>query len=161
MDIGDYYLHRVIAAWLQVGAVVVAGVALAVSMRRARVERRADLASAAYEGMARFIEIGARNPALGLLESQEGARRQISPENREIGRAAYLLLLLTYERMYRHARWTKQPHRLATMRQMIAAYAGVPLFQEACRLFTSMSDDDFAQHLARVLQDSDSQDVRS
>jgi hypothetical protein len=147
MELTDYELQRVITAWLQVGAVFVAAVALAFSMMKARIEKKNTLTNVAYEGLLKFIELSAKHPHLYLLEPEKRPDTELSFEDREIERSAYLLLILAYERMYRYARTTDQLEKLRKIEKMLVAYGSIERFQGACDLIVSIADENFTGQL--------------
>ena len=151
MELSDYELQRVITAWLQVGAVFVAAIALIFSMRKARIEKRNALNDAAHEGLLKFVELSARHPNLHLLEPEKRPNSDFSLEDREIERSAYILLILTYERMYRYAKSTNQLEKLRKIERIIMAYGRIERFMEARDLIVSISDEIFTQKLNGLL----------
>ena len=146
----DYEVQRIITSWLQVGAVVVAAIALLFSLAKARLERRSTLTSLAHEGLVKFVEISANNPDLCLLEPEKRTEKDLGHEKMEVERSAYVLLLLTYERVFRYAVSTGQSRRLQKMEDLIAGYSGFSRFGEACDLVKSISDQEFADQLDRL-----------
>lgn len=151
-ELSPYEFHRVITAYLQVGAVLVAAVALAVAMMKARLEKRNTLTTVAHEGLVKFIELNAKYPHLSLLEPEKRQENDLSPEDCEIERSAYMLLLFTYERIYRYARSTNQLDKLSKIENMIIAYGTVPRFLDARDLIISIADDNFAGKLNSLLE---------
>ena len=151
MELSDYELQRVITAWLQTGAVFVAAIALAFAMVKARIEKKNTLTAVAYEGLLKFVELSARYPHLYLLEPEKRPGTDLSHEEREIERSAYILLILTYERMYRYARSTDQLEKLRKIEKMIVAYGRFERFLEARDLIASISDGDFTRKLNGLL----------
>ena len=147
MELTDYEFHRVISAYLQVGAVFVAAIALGFSMMKARIEKRNTLTDVAYEGLLKFVELSAKYPHLYLLEPEKRPDTDLSHEDREIERSAYLLLILAYERMYRYARTTDQLEKLRKIEKMITAYDSFERFQDACDLVVSIADVNFTRRL--------------
>jgi hypothetical protein len=147
MELTDYELQRVITAWLQTVAVLVAGMALAFSMMKARIEKKNTLTNVAYEGLLKFIELSAKHPPLYLLEPEKRPATELSFEDREIERSAYMLLILSYERMYRYARSTDQLEKLRKIEKMIVAYGSIERFQDACDLVVSIADENFTRQL--------------
>ena len=146
----DYEVQRLITSWLQVGAVVVAAIALLFSLAKARLERRSTLASLAHEGLVKFVEICANNPELHLMEPEKRPEKGLSPQSMEVERSAYVLLLLTYERAFRYAGSTGQSTKLQRMEELIAGYSGFSSFGEACDLVKSISGQEFADQLDRL-----------
>lgn len=151
MELSDYELHRVISAYLQTGAVFVAAIALAFAMVKARIEKRNTLSDVAHEGLLKFVELSARHPHLYLLEPERRPDTKLSLEEREIERSAYILLILTYERMYRYARSTDQLEKLRKIEKMIVAYGSTERFLEARDLIVSISDNNFTRQLNKLL----------
>lgn len=152
MELSDYELHRVIAAYVQTGAVFVAAIALAFSMVKARIEKRNTLNDVAHEGLLKFIELSARYPHLHLLEPEKRPDTELSLEEREIERSAYIMLILAYERMYRYARSTDQLEKLRKIEEMIVAYGSFDRFLEAGDLIISISDTAFTRQLNRLFK---------
>ena len=151
MELSDYELHRVISAYLQTGAVVVAAIALAFSIVKARIDKRNTLNDVAHEGLLKFVDLSARYPHLYLLEPEKRPNTELSLEDGEIERSAYLLLILTYERMYRYTRSTAQLEKLRNIEKIIVAYGGIERFLEARDLVVSISDENFTRHLNGLL----------
>ena len=151
MELSDYELHRVISAYLQTGAVFVAAIALAFSIVKARVEKRNTLNDVAHEGLLKFVELSASYPNLYLLEPEKRPNTELGLEDREVERSAYILLILTYERMYRYARSTDQLEKLRNIEKIIVAYGGIERFLEARDLIVSISDDNFTRQLNGLL----------
>ena len=151
MELTNYELHRVITSYLQAGGVIVAAVALAFSMVKARIEKRNTLSDVAHEGLLKFVELSARYPQLYLLEPEKRPDTGLRREEREVERSAYILLLLTYERMYRYARSTDQLGKLKKIEKIILAYAGIERFMEAYDLIVSISDASFIKQLNGLL----------
>ena len=151
MELSDYELQRIITAWLQVGAVFVAAIALAFTMMKARIEKRNTLSDVAHEGLLKFVDLSARHPNLYLLEPEKRPDTDLSHEEREIERSAYILLILTYERMYRYARSTDQLEKLKRIEKMIVAYGSFERFLEARDLIVSISDANFTRQLNGLL----------
>ena len=152
----DYELHRIITAWLQVGAVVVAAVALMYSQAKARFERRISLHAIAHEGLLKFVEFSAKHPNLHLLEPDKRVDGELSPEEREIERSGYLLLILAYERSYRFVGPRDRKSTLRKIERLISAYAAIDQFREAVDLYTSFSDDRFTRQLNSLIMTSKS-----
>ena len=151
-ELSSYEFHRVITAYLQVGAVLVAAVALAVAMMKARLEKRNTLTTVAHEGLLKFVELSARYPNLSLLDPDKQHENTLTPEECEIERSAYILLLFTYERIYRYARSTSQLDKLGKIEKMIIAYGAIPRFLDARDLIISIADDNFARKLNSLLE---------
>ena len=151
MELSDYELHRVISAYLQTGAVFLAAIALAFSMVKARIEKRNTLSDVAHEGLLKFVDLSARYPHLYLLEPENRPDTELSLEDREIERSAYILLILTYERMYRYARSTNQLDKLRKIENMMVAYGSIERFLEARDLVASISDVNFTRQLNELL----------
>lgn len=151
MELSDYELQRIITAWLQVGAVFVAAIALAFTMMKARIEKRNTLSDAAHDGLLKFVDLSARHPNLYLLEPEKRPDTELSLEEREVERSAYILLILTYERMYRYARSTDQLEKLRKIEKMMVAYGSFERFQEARNLIASISDANFTGRLNELL----------
>lgn len=151
MELSDYELHRVISAYLQTGAVVVAAIALAFSIVKARIDKRNTLNDVAHEGLLKFVDLSARYPHLYLLEPEKRPNTELSLEDGEIERSAYLLLILTYERMYRYTRSTAQLEKLRNIEKIIVAYGGIERFLEARDLVVSISDENFTRQLNGLL----------
>lgn len=149
--LSGYELHRVVTAWLQVGAVIVAAIALVFSMMEARIEKRNTLSDVAHEGLQKFVELSSRYPRLYLMEPGSRPDTELSLEEKEIERSAYILLILTYERMYRYARTTYQLDKLSKIESMVVAYGGVERFLNARDLIVSISDANFATQLNKLL----------
>ena len=147
MEFTDYELQRVITAWLQLGTVFVAVTALFFSMRKARIEKRNALSDVAHEGLLKFVELSARYPRLYLLDPEKRPDNDLSLEEREIERSAYILLLLTYERMYRYARSTDQLEKLREIEKIIIAYGNTKNFLGARDLIISISGEKFTRQL--------------
>jgi hypothetical protein len=147
----DYEFQRVLTAWLQVGAVLVAAIALLFSLAKARFERRSALLAIAHEGLMKFIELSARHPNLCLLEPEKRTGGELRPEDQVIERSAYLLLLMAYERAFRFLGSGKRRPKLRKIESLIVAYAGVPRFRESVELYLSFSDDRFTGHLRTLL----------
>ena len=76
MELSDYYLHRVITSWLQVGAVFVAAAALVLSMIKTRRDAKRALTAVAHEGFLKFVELSARYPELYQRPTANHARRK-------------------------------------------------------------------------------------
>ena len=149
----DYELHRIITAWLQVGAVVVAAVALMFSQVKARFERRVTLQAIAHDGLLRFIEFSAKHPNLHLMEEPEKrVDDELSQEDLEIERSAYLLLILAYEKAYRFVGSGGQRKGLRKIERLILAYATCGRFRETVDLYTSFSDDRFSRQLYNLVE---------
>ena len=159
MELSDYELHRVISAYLQTGAVFIAAIALASSMVKARIEKRNTLNDAAHEGLLKFVELSARYPHLYLLEPEKRPDTELSLEDREIERSAYILLILTYERMYRYARSTDQLEKLSNIEKIIVAYGGIERFLEARDLVVSISDVNFTRQMNKLLNKGTKENV--
>ena len=151
IELSDYELQRIITAWLQVGAVFVAVIALAFTMMKTRIEKRNTLSDVAHEGLLKFVDLSARHPNLYLLEPEKRPDTDLSHEEREIERSAYILLILTYERMYRYARSTDQLEKLKRIEKMIVAYGSFERFLEARDLIVSISDANFTRQLNGLL----------
>ena len=79
-ELSPYELHRVITAYLQVGAVLVAAVALAIAMMKTRLEKRNTLTTVAHEGLLKFVELNARYPHLSLLNPDKRQENNLTPE---------------------------------------------------------------------------------
>ena len=159
MELSDYELHRVISAYLQTGAVFIAAIALASSMVKARIEKRNTLNDAAHKGLLKFVELSARYPHLYLLEPEKRPDTELSLEDREIERSAYILLILTYERMYRYARSTAQLEKLSNIEKIIVAYGGIERFLEARDLVVSISDVNFTRQMNKLLNKGTKENV--
>ena len=151
MELSNYEFHRVISAYLQTGAVFLAAIALAFSMVKARIEKRNTLSDVAHEGLLKFVDLSAKHPNLYLLEPEKRPDTELSLEDREIERSAYILLILTYERMYRYARSTAQLEKLRKIENMIVAYSSIERFLEARDLIVSISEDNFTRQLNEIL----------
>ncbi len=151
MDLSDYELQRVITSWLQVSAVLVAAASLMISMARNRLKSKMTITSVANEGLVKFVEISAKYPHLYLLEPENRPSPDLSYEDREIERSAYLLLLLTYERMYQYASATGQRAKLKEFDRLIAAYSPVDQFRQSSMLIASISGPGFASQLENLL----------
>lgn len=151
MELTNYELHRVITSYLQAGGVIVAAAALAFSMVKARIEKRNTLSDVAHEGLLKFVELSARYPQLYLLEPEKRPDTGLRRDEREVERSAYILLLLTYERMYRYARSTDQLGKLKKIEKIILAYAGIERFMEAYDLIVSISGASFIKQLNGLL----------
>jgi hypothetical protein len=147
----DYEFQRVLTAWLQVGAVLVAAIALLFSLAKARFERRSALLAIAHEGLMKFVELSARHPNLCLLEPEKRSGGALGPEDQAVERSAYLLLLMAYERAYRYLGSDGKKHKLREIERLIVAYADVPRFRESVELYVSFSDDRFTGHLRTLL----------
>ena len=152
MELSDYELQRVITAWLQLGTVFVAVIALAFSMMKARIEKRNTLSDVAHEGLLKFVELSARYPRLYLLEPEKRLDKELSHEDKEIERSAYILLILTYERMYRYARTTDQLEKLREIEKIIVAYGNIERFMGASDLILSISGKKFTRQLSELLK---------
>jgi hypothetical protein len=152
MEFSDYEFQRVITAWLQLGTVFVAAIALTFSMMKARIEKRNTLSDVAHEGLLKFVELSARYPRLYLLEPEKRPDTDLSREEREIERSAYILLILTYERMYRYARSTDQLEKLREIEKIIVAYGNIERFMGARDLIISISDEKFTRQLNGLLK---------
>jgi hypothetical protein len=70
MELSDYYLHRVVTSWLQLGAVLVAAAALIISIIKSRIDRKVAIYEAAHEGLVKFLELSVAHPDLYLLEPE-------------------------------------------------------------------------------------------
>ena len=151
MELSDYELQRIITAWLQVGAVFVAAIALTFTMMKAHIEKRNTLSDVAHEGLLKFVDLSARHPNLYLLEPEKRPDTKLSLEEREIERSAYLMLILTYERMYRYARSTNQLEKLRKIEKMMVAYGSIERFLDARDLIVSISDANFTKQLNGLL----------
>jgi len=149
--LSGYQLHRVVTAWLQVGAVFVAAIALVFSMMEARIVKRNTLSDVAHEGLQKFVALSSKYPHLYLLEPENQPDTELSLEEQEIERSAYILLMLAYERMYRYARTTQQLEKLGKIESMISAYGGIEQFLKARDLIVSISDTNFAIQLNKLL----------
>ena len=147
MELFDYYLHRVITSWLQVGAVLVAAAALVLSMIKARREAKRALTAVAHEGFLKFVELSTRYPDLYLMHPEKRPNKELSPSEREIERSAFILLLSTYERLFLDAGSTNQHEKLREIEKLITAYAGYDQFRETCLLYMAFSENGFARHL--------------
>ena len=64
---------------------------------------------------------------------------------------AYVLLILTYKRMYRYAKSTNQLEKLGKIERIIMAYGRIERFMEARDLTVSISDEIFTQKLNGLL----------
>ena len=151
MELSDYYLHRVITSWLQVGAVFVASAALVLSMIKTRREAKRALTAAAHEGFLKFVELSARYPELKLLYPEERADSERSAAEREIERSAFILLLSTYERLFHDAESTNQVEKLREVEKLITAYARSDWFRESCELYAAFSDNRFSRYMLRKI----------
>lgn len=147
----DYEFQRVLTAWLQLGAVLIAAIALSFSLVKARFERRSTLLAIAHEGLMTFVGLSARHPNLCLLEPEKRTQGEPSPEDQAVERSAYLLLLMAYERAYRYLGSDKRTHKLREIARLIVAYAGMPRFRESVELYVSFSDDRFTRQLRALL----------
>ncbi len=147
MELSDYYLHRVITSWLQVGAVFVAAAALVLSMIKTRRDAKRALTAVAHEGFLKFVELSARYPELYLMQPENHPNKELSPSERGIERSAFILLLSTYERLFLDARSTNQHEKLREIEKLITAYAGYDQFRETCLLYMAFSENGFAKHL--------------
>ena len=105
----------------------------------------------AHEGLLKFVELSASYPNLYLLEPEKRPNTELGLEDREVERSAYILLILTYERMYRYARSTAQLEKLRNIEKIIVAYGGIERFLEARDLIVSISDDNFTRQLNGLL----------
>ena len=151
MELTDYEMHRVITAYLQAAAVIVAAITLGLSMAKARIEKRNILNDEAHEGLLRFVDLSARYPRLYLLDLEKRPDTDLSDEEKEVERSAYILLILTYERMYRYAKSTEQLGQLRKIEKMIEAYGSIDRFREARDLIVSISDLNFTNQLNRLI----------
>jgi hypothetical protein len=152
LELSDYYLHRVITSWLQVGAVVVAAAALVLSMIRARREAKRALTAAAHEGFLKFVELSARYPELSLMHPEKRPNKELSLAEKEIERSAFILLLSTYERLFHDAESTNQVDKLREVDKLITAYAHSNRFRETCELYSAFSENRFSGHLLKKIE---------
>lgn len=155
MELSDYEFQRVITAWLQLGTVFVAAIALTFSIMKARIEKRNTLSDVAYEGMLKFVELSAKYPSLYLLDPENRPTTDLSHEELEVERSAYILLILTYERMYRYARSTQQLDKLREIEKIIVAYGNFEHFLIVCDLVISISSKEFTRQLNGLLNNSE------
>ncbi len=151
MELTDYEMHRVITSYLQAGAVIVAAITLGFSVLKARTKKRNILNDEAHEGLLRFVELSTRYPRLYLLHPENRPDIELSDEEREVERSAYILLILTYERMYRYAKSTKQLGQLRKIEKMIEAYGSIERFREALDLMIPISDLNFTNQLNALI----------
>ncbi len=151
MELSDYYLHRVITSWLQVGAVLVAAAALVLSMIKARREAKRALTAVAHEGFLKFVELSTRYPDLYLMHPEKRPNKEISSTEKEIEHSAFILLLSTYERLFHDAESTNQAGKLREVKKLITAYAGFDQFRETCELYSAFSENRFSEHLLRKM----------
>ena len=151
MELTDYEMHRVITAYLQAAAVIVAAITLGLSMVKARIEKRNILNDEAHEGLLRFVKLSAKYPRLHLLHLEKHPDTDLSDEEKEVERSAYILLILTYERMYRYAKSTEQLGQLRKIEKMIEAYGSIDRFREARDLIVSISDLNFTDQLNELI----------
>ncbi len=151
MELSDYYLHRVITSWLQLGAVLVAAIALIISIVKARIDSKVALYDAAHEGFIKFLELSIAVPELHLLEPEKRSSVEETETQRERVRSAYMLFLVSYERMYRYAKATGQLTQLEKYNELIHAYAAIPEFRAICELYNSFTGPKFSGHLNAIL----------
>ena len=147
MELTDYEIHRVITSYLQAAAVIVAAITLGFSVAKARIKKRNILNDEAHEGLLRFVDLSARYPHLYLLNPEKRPDIDLSDEEKEVERSAYILLILTYERMYRYAKSTEQLGELRKIEKMIEAYGSIERFREARDLIITISDLHFTDQL--------------
>ncbi len=152
MELSDYYIHRVITSWLQLGAVLVAAVALIISIIKSRIDRKVAIYEAAHEGLVKFLELSIAHPDLYLLEPENRHGIELTETQREQERSAYMLFLVSYERMYRSARATGQLEQLAKYDDLVRAYAAIPEFRAMCEIYNDYSGTKFTGYLGSVLE---------
>lgn len=152
VELSDYYLHRVITSWLQVGAVFVAAAALLLSMKKASRDAKRALTAVAHDGFLKFVKLSAEYPDLYLMQPEKRPNKELSFSEREIERSAFVLLLSTYERLFLDAGCTNQLEKLREIEKLITVYAGYDQFQEACLLYIAFSENKFAKHLNALIK---------
>lgn len=98
MDETTYQLHRALAAWIQTSGVFVA--VFLFSIVRSRLESRLRVYEAGHEGWMQFLQIAAQHLDLGLLSPDDTRSQERPRKDREVERAAYLMLLAVLQREY-------------------------------------------------------------
>jgi len=147
----DFEWHRVVTAWLNVGAVIIGAIALVLTQRRANFDRKNAIQSIAHEGLIKFVELNAQNPELCLMEPEKRAEKVLSRQELEIERSAYLLLLLTYERAFFYSNGAKQQHKIDEIERLISAYASFENFHEAVELYLLFADEQFTKRIRKLI----------
>lgn len=147
----DFEWHRVVTAWLNVGAVIIGAIALVLTQMRANFERRNAIQNIAHEGLIKFVELNANHPELSLMEPEKRIEKALTQDELEIERSAYLLLLLTYERAYFYSRGAKQKHKLRELERLIGAYAPIENFRKAVDLYVLVADDKFSKEIDKLV----------
>ena len=151
MDETTYQLHRAIAACIQTGGVFVAVAVFLVSAVRSRLQSRLRVYEAGHEGWMQFLKVAVEHPTLRLLDPDATRTQERPQEDREVERAAYLMLLAVLQREYFLSNKTGQRSKSSTlMVQFASTYVTEPEFMAAFAVSKFLYRQDFIQWLEGV-----------
>ena len=151
MDETTYQLHLAIAAWIQAGGVFVAVAVFLFSIVRSRLESRLRVYEAGHDGWMQFLNVAGQHPDLRLLDPDDTRPKERPQEDREVQRAAYLMLLAVLQREYFLSNKTGQRRKSSTLLvQFASTYVTDPEFMAAFEVSKFLYRQDFIQWLEGV-----------